>query len=166
MTEPRWITQKLCLLGEDAKTPDPQLGLLQPVSVHLTIDGRPTTKKTKNQVAMVGGRPRVFPSKIWRKWVNESSVHIYSKLPLFPLKEPLNCRAIFYRERNAGDPVGYYQALADFLETCLLCRRRKCSCDEPIRILADDKWIAHWDGTRLDKDKDNPRVEVYLASAM
>lgn len=133
--------------------------------VRLTIYGRPTTKKTKNQVAIVAGRPRVFPSKKWREWVDGARVEVHSKLPSFPIKEEVNCRATFYRWRNAGDAVGYYQALADFLETCLACRRRTCSCnDAGVRILADDKWIVSWDGSRLRKDNDDPRIEVTLTS--
>ena len=168
---PVLITPQLSLLGESQGSKSPSTPpTAQPtsnsVSVHLTIFGRPTTKKTKNQVAIVRGRPRVFPSKKWREWAHGARVEIYTKVPTFPLAQPLTCRAIFWRERNAGDAVGYYQALADFLETCLVCRRRQCGCPDNspgIRLLADDKWIERWDGSRLMKDKDNPRIDVYLA---
>jgi hypothetical protein len=61
---------------------------------------------------------------------------------------PVNCCAIFYRETRTGDAVGYYQALADALEEA--------------RIVENDKLIVSWDGSRLEKDKINPRVEVHL----
>ena len=64
------------------------------------------------------------------------------------LAQPLNCAAIFYRQKNIGDAVGYYQALADALEAA--------------GIVADDKWITQWDGSRLAKDADRSRIEVTL----
>lgn len=62
----------------------------------------------------------------------------------------LNCAAIFYRDANRGDAVGYYQGLADALESA--------------GVLSDDKWIMQWDGTRLAKDAKRPRIEVTLTA--
>lgn len=64
------------------------------------------------------------------------------------LAQPLNCCAIFYREKDLGDAVGYYQGLADALEAA--------------GVVADDKWIRQWDGSRLRKDAKRPRIEVTL----
>ena len=66
------------------------------------------------------------------------------------LAQPLNCTAIFYRDANRGDAVGYYQGLADALEAA--------------GIVADDKWIVQWDGSRLTKDANRPRIEVVLTA--
>jgi hypothetical protein len=44
--------------------------------------------------------------------------------------------------------VGYYQGLADLLESR--------------GILANDKHIVSWDGSRLLKDAARPRVELIL----
>ena len=66
------------------------------------------------------------------------------------LAQPLNCCAIFYREKDLGDAVGYYQGLADSLEAA--------------GVLADDKWIKRWWGSDLDKDKERPRIEVTLTA--
>ena len=66
------------------------------------------------------------------------------------LAQPLNCAAIFYREKNIGDAVGYYQALADALESS--------------GIVSDDKWITQWDGSRLAKDATRSRIEVTLTA--
>lgn len=65
-----------------------------------------------------------------------------------PLAEPVHVTATFFRERAVGDLVNYMQALADALESA--------------HILEDDKWILSWDGTRLDKDAEKPRVELEL----
>ena len=66
------------------------------------------------------------------------------------LAQPLNCAAIFYREKNIGDANGYYHGLADALEAA--------------GVVADDKWIAQWDGSRLTKDANRPRIEVVLTA--
>lgn len=66
------------------------------------------------------------------------------------LAQPLNCAAIFYREKNIGDANGYYQGLADALEAA--------------GIVANDKWIVQWDGSRLAKDAKRPRIEVTLTA--
>jgi hypothetical protein len=62
----------------------------------------------------------------------------------------VNCEARIYRDRNTGDAVGYYQAIADTLEK--------------IGIVENDRLIVAWDGTRLLKDAENPRVEVTLSA--
>lgn len=112
---------------------------------------------------MVQGRPRIFPSKKWREWIRDARIRFATTSPFEIIDYPVNCEAIFYRERNAGDAVGYYQGLADFLEICLFCRKKKCSCRARATVMEDDKWIVSWNGSRMEKDKDNPRVEVALA---
>ena len=66
------------------------------------------------------------------------------------LAQPLNCCAIFYREKDLGDAVGYYQGLADALEAA--------------GVVADDKWIKRWWGSDLAKDGMRPRIEVTLTA--
>jgi hypothetical protein len=55
---------------------------------------------------------------------------------------------LFYRDAERGDAVGYYQGLADLLE------KRG--------VVANDRLIMSWDGSRLLKDSANPRVELTL----
>lgn len=64
---------------------------------------------------------------------------------------PVNCRATFYRDRLSGDAVGFYQALADFLQKAA--------------FVVNDSQIVSWDGTRLAKDAAEPRVELILETA-
>jgi hypothetical protein len=64
---------------------------------------------------------------------------------------PCNVKALFYREALVGDAAGFYQALADTLEKG--------------GIVENDRLIVSWDGSRLFKDADNPRVEVEITEA-
>lgn len=75
---------------------------------------------------------------------------VFERRHLLPIPKTvkLNCRALFFRDANAGDAVGYYQGLADVLQEA--------------GILQDDVSIVSWDGTRLTKDANDPRVELVL----
>jgi len=123
--------------------------------IRLTVYGTPRTKKTHNRVFMIKGRPRVLPSKAWVDWCAKAVIEFpdtsawTAGLPL--PDHPYNVCAHFYRDANRGDAVGYYQGLADLLE------KRG--------IISNDKWLVGWDGSRLLKDKDNPRVEITLTPA-
>jgi len=68
-----------------------------------------------------------------------------------PLARPVNVGAIFYRQTACGDAVGYYQALADWLEGA--------------GVVENDRWITSWDGSRMRKDSANPRVDVEISEA-
>lgn len=116
--------------------------------IRLVIFGAPRTKKTSNQLARAGMRHVVLPSAAWRRWAHTAPVKRPSGVA-FPLPcQPYNCAAVFYRDANRGDAVGYYQGLGDLLE----------SRD----IIRNDKYIAQWDGSRLMVDRENPRVELVL----
>lgn len=125
-------------------------------AITLVIPGAPRTKKTHSRVVRAGygrgGKIRVIPSEQWCAWAEAATLElakIKRRMPVaFPLRQDFNCTALFYRDANRGDAVGYYQGLADLLQEA--------------KVLADDVQIVHWDGSRLLKDADNPRVEVTL----
>ena len=132
----------------------------------------PRTKKNSPQIVPHMKYAILVPSEAYREWargckaalrqvITNSSIHRTDKpldeTPIFPISRLINCRAIFYRDRNVGDAVGYYQALGDVLQENVA---RKGELD--LRVLADDRFIVSWDGSRLDKDATNPRVEVVL----
>ncbi len=65
-----------------------------------------------------------------------------------PFDRPIAVRAIVYRQREAGDLVGYLQAIGDILESA--------------GVVANDERIKSWDGSRLTKDARFPRIELEL----
>ncbi len=118
----------------------------------LVVSGPPRTKKTSNRIFRVGGKPKVMPSEAWLNWAATATV---SRLVPMPWSNPtgdLNLCALFFRDADRGDAVGYYQGIADLLE------RRG--------ILANDKQIVSWDGSRLLIDRTRPRVELVLRPAI
>lgn len=117
-------------------------------SLRLTLWGPPRTKKTHNQLRRHGGRLKVIPSAAWMAW--RDALLATGQLPAGDTLPDLhyNCAATFFRDREAGDLVGFQQGLADVLEEG--------------GVVSDDKWIRGWDGSRLDLDRACPRVEITL----
>lgn len=121
-----------------------------------TITGAPRTKKNSGQMVPATSKAgksfvRIVPSEAYRAWHKQAK----PQLQIFKLKGripaidvPVNVCAIFYRDAETGDAVGYYQGLADALQEA--------------EILTDDKWIVQWDGSRLKKDARCPRIEVTI----
>ena len=148
--------------------PVPAFTLRHGESISFVLPVTPRTKKNSREHvtkrAKTGNMITVpLPSKVYRKMADEIRIWALTSSVLDPLRkagpygyatlwlaQPLNCAAIFYREKNIGDAVGYYQALADALESA--------------GIVADDKWITQWDGSRLAKDAKRSRIEVTLTA--
>ena len=118
----------------------------------MVIVGAPRTKKNHSTIVRSKGRPRLIPSEAYRRWesVAVPQMRIYWA-GREPIARPVNVCAVFYRDADRGDAVGYYQALADALEKA--------------GVVVNDKWIWSWDGSRMDKDADKPRVEIEITEA-
>ena len=119
--------------------------------LHLTLYGIPRTKKNSGRIVPRGGAHTILPSKAWSSWCKAVAPALSESLAragIAPISEPVNCRALFYRDALRGDAVGFYQGLADLLQKA--------------GAVIDDKWIVTWDGSRLLKDAERPRVELVL----
>lgn len=119
--------------------------------IALTLLGAPRTKKNSRRHVRVKGRTIPLPSAAYEAWAAPLRCQLLLLVEqgnMLPLAEPVHVAATFYRDANRGDLVGYMQALADLLEDG--------------GIVADDKWIHGWDGTRLALDRQRPRVELTL----
>lgn len=131
----------------------------------ITVPGPPRTLKNHGEIVRagargrcpackqpVGGRNVLLPSKPWRRWLAAVLPWLKpaaARLVVCPLARPLNCAALFYRDADRGDAVGFYQGLADLLQEA--------------RVVADDVWIKTWDGSRMLVDHKRPRTEVVLS---
>lgn len=148
----------------------------------------PRTKKTSNVIIrrrgedgrqlgacpMCGqaqGQQMVLPSepfREWFKWAMHYAAVIRGQLAAagveLPVRGPVSVTASFYRESLTGDYAGFIQALGDWLQAPMYYppghKKFGRLKREGAGIIADDKQIQHWDGTRLLKDGERPRVEV------
>lgn len=114
-----------------------------------TLPGAPRTKKTSNRVLKMGTRNVVMPSKAWITWRNDLRRYAATKPALtLAIARPTNCAVVFYRDAERGDMAGYIAGVADVLEE--------------LGIVVNDKHLTQFDGCRLAKDPENPRVLVTL----
>lgn len=119
----------------------------------IIVHGAPRTKKNHGKRIKRGHRIFHVPSDAYTKWESFAVPQMrIARRGAPPIEGPVNVAARFYRDALVGDAVGYYQALADALEAA--------------GVVADDKWIVSWDGSRLDKDADRPRVEVVITAVV
>jgi len=122
------------------------------------IEGAPRTKKNHSRIFknQKTGCRFVMPSKQSAAWTMTAVKQLTKQrwrlggYQWFPIEIPVQVTATFYRDRAVGDLVNYMQALADALQAA--------------RVIADDKWITSWDGTRLAKDAKRPRVELEIST--
>lgn len=130
----------------------------------------PRTKKTHSRIVTIAkkgssrcracghmpGFPKLLPSEAYLEW-EESALQqcVGIKLQLaragvsLPVAGLVSIEAHIYRQTNVGDAVGFYQAIGDMLQAA--------------GILANDRQIEDWDGSRRLVDKHRPRVEVFLS---
>ena len=116
--------------------------------VRFTIPLNPVTKKNSQQIILVGGRPRIIPSKKYKEYERDC-------IPFLTHVEPvtgrLNVKAVYFmRTRRRVDLINLHEALHDILVKA--------------GVLEDDncKIIYSTDGSYVDYDKENPRTEVTI----
>lgn len=137
---------------------------LNPGVARFTIFGPPRTKKNSSNIAKNRSTGQMFlaPDKAkaaWEKMAVDTLRtqlrptttvvrKIKGRLVEVPVQftGPVHVTALFYREKNLGDTCGFYQALGDALEKS--------------GVLANDRQIEYFDGSRRLIDRKNPRVEV------
>jgi hypothetical protein len=139
------------------------------------ILGPPRTKKTHSRIIRNLGRAMLIPSAQYTRWFKDAmkqaaeirrvlaKAWMIPKGFCLPISQPMNVRALFYREALTGDACGYYQALGDFLQAPKQSKKNPGKlARNGAGIIADDSLIASWDGSRLLKDAAHPRIEVTL----
>lgn len=148
---------------------------MEPTIYTATLYGAPRTKKNNPRVYVVRGRPVVLPNKLWIAW--RDTARFDPPLPprtqlehmawarmtrakrkgrprpetLLPVGRTWVLDATFFREACRGDADNYVVGLQD-----LLVARG---------VIEDDKRVA-LGAIVMDKDRDNPRVEVRLTEVV
>ena len=119
----------------------------------LVILGRPITSKNSSVIIMLGKagakRPVPIPSKQARDYFKLAIPQLQAQWTWEPIAIPVNLCARVYRERAWGDLGNYLAAICDILQKAA--------------VVENDKWILGFDGSRLDKDAENPRVEIVIS---
>ena len=116
--------------------------------ITFTINLIPRTKKNSQQIIMVGGYPKIIPSKAYKQYEKDCK-------PFMPkietIREPINVKAVYYMPTRRGVD---------------LCNLHEALCDVLVRygVVEDDNYksIESMDGSRVEYDKHNPRTEVTI----
>lgn len=127
------------------------------------IQGDPRTKKNHQEIAGSGRRCPTC-GKFERQWVQQGEAHRdYKKLalpqllpkPRRPIEEPVHIQCLFYMATlRLVDGLNLEEAVDDLLVEA--------------GILADDnsRIVISHDGSRVLYDKDNPRTEITISTAI
>ncbi|MEL6544370.1 MAG: RusA family crossover junction endodeoxyribonuclease [Myxococcota bacterium] len=115
------------------------------------IHGMPVISKNRRPIFRgKSGKPFIGKSRQLRDWQQSAVAQLkaqWGDRP--PIEGPVNAKIVTYRaKRQSGDASGWYQAPEDALEAA--------------GILKNDHQIESHDGSRRDRDWENPRVEIEL----
>jgi Holliday junction resolvase RusA-like endonuclease len=119
---------------------------------HITILGKPATKKNSGRVARTrSGVPFLLPSAQYVKW--RDLAHLQARRQWFAmfgrtLAAPCAVALTVYRWRRVGDLDNFISAAGDLLQYA--------------GVITNDRLIRSWDGSRLECDPTNPRVELLI----
>lgn len=118
--------------------------------MHLTLYGDSRTKKNSARILRTrSGAPFVAPSKAFADY--ETSCLWQIKRPHSPVSARVNVRCVYYmKTARRVDLANLIEATTDILVKA--------------RVLEDDnaKIVAGHDGSRVDIDRKNPRVEIEI----
>lgn len=118
--------------------------------MHLTLYGEPRTKKNSARILRTrSGTPFVAPSKAYVDYETDCLRQI--NRPRSPISARVNVRCVYYmKTARRVDLANLIEATTDILVKA--------------RVLEDDNCciVAAHDGSRVDYDKQKPRVEIWI----
>lgn len=124
------------------------------ISLRLTIDAPPRTKKTHQRIQRFGKFNKVVPSEAWIAFRNAAVPQLKRQLIMQPgilhssVSVPVTVNAQVFRDARRGDLVGYLTSIADVLQEA--------------GVVVNDVVIQSWDGSRMRIDRKRPRVELVI----
>jgi len=127
-------------------------GSIRSGGIVISLPGAPRTKKTSQRVLRFGKRNKIVPSKAFIAYQNACVAMLQAARVGCQPDAPMQIRARFFRDKRTGDLLGYAQGIADVLQKA--------------GVISDDKWLLSWDGSRLDHDPKNPRVDLVLTALL
>ena len=120
--------------------------------MRIILRGDPRTKKNSQQIIKAGNRRMVIPSPQYRQYEKDCLLQIPPKTKQ-RIDFPVNVQCVYYMPtKRRVDLVNLLEATNDILVAA--------------GVLEDDncRVVATHDGSRVDHDKHNPRVEITITS--
>ena len=116
--------------------------------IKFVIGVAPKTKKKSQQIIRIKGKPRIIPSKLYKKYEKDSAPFIPN---IETINYPINLKCIYYMPtRRKVDLNNLLEATTDMLVH--------------YKVLEDDnsKIVVSHDGSRVRYDKNIPRTEIFI----
>lgn len=118
----------------------------------LKIEGTPVTKKNSQRIIMIGGHPRIMPSKNYKMYEEMALRQLMAQpTPVAPISVPVTVTCVYRMPTHRRvDLVNLLEATDDILTKA--------------RIIEDDcvQIVASHDGSRVTYDKANPGVDIWI----
>lgn len=121
-------------------------------NIEMTIYGNPATKKNSMEIYRNSrtGQPFLTQSKRYKDYAKDCAKQITGKYKQ-GIDYPINLKCVYYRKtKHRVDLTNLLAATCDILTDC--------------GVIADDNYkiVKSHDGSRVDFDSDNPRVEIEI----
>ena len=122
------------------------------MNIKIVLKGPCITKKNSQRIVRAGNRPMILPSAQYKEYEAACLAQIPARKRQ-RIDTPVNVQCVYYMPtRRRVDLVNLLEATCDILVHAEVLEDDNC------RIVA-----AH-DGSRVDYDKHNPRVEITICS--
>ena len=123
-------------------------------NMEIILYGNPATKKNSMQIYKNSrtGQPFLTQSKRYKDYARDCAMQITGKYKQ-GIDYPINLKCVYYRKtKHRVDLTNLLAATCDILTDC--------------GVIADDNYkiVRSHDGSRVDFDRDNPRVEIEISS--
>ena len=120
--------------------------------MRICLTGAPRTKKNSQRIIRIGRGSKILPSKAYMDYAEECAVQLLAQRATNKgIDYPVNVACIYYMPtRRKVDLVNLLEATCDILKDSF--------------VVLDDSAdiIAGHDGSRVEYDKGNPRVEIEI----
>ena len=114
----------------------------------LVISGQPITKKNSQVIRCINGYPLVNQSKAYRAY-EKMALKAMLVYPGETIVGPVAVKVLYWlKDRRRPDLTNLLQATADILEKA--------------GVIANDRNIVSWDGSRIMGVSRNPRAEITI----
>ena len=118
----------------------------------ITLTGDPRTKKNSQRIIRIGRGSRIIPSKAYMEYAEECALQILAQRATNAgIDYPVNVCCVYYmKTRRRVDLPNLLEATDDILKDSFVVVDDNCSV------------IATHDGSRVEYDKQRPRVEIEI----
>ena len=120
--------------------------------MHITLNGTPRTKKNSQRIIRFGRGSRIIPSQAYMDYAEACEVQLLvQRATNAGIDYPVNVSCVYYMPtRRKVDLTNLNEAIHDIL------------VDNFVLIDDNRDIIASTDGSRVEYDKQNPRVEITI----